>query len=58
MNAAVIYALVEERDRIRQMLQTVEAELSNAAGIWSRENGYLVKLTPEQVLREIARVPA
>jgi hypothetical protein len=39
------------------MLQSIDAELSNAVGQWSREHGFLVKLTPEQVLREI-QVPA
>lgn len=57
MSDAQIRALVEERDRIRQMLQSVEAELSNALGQWSREHGFLVKLTAEQALREM-RVPA
>lgn len=57
MTDAGIRALVEERDRIRQILQTVDAELSRAVGEWGRERGYLVKLTPEQVLREM-RVPA
>ena len=53
MSDAQIRALIEERDRIRQMLQSVEAELSRAVGEWGRERGYLVKLTPEQALREM-----
>jgi hypothetical protein len=52
-----VRALIAERDRVRQMLQSVEAELSRAVGEWGRERGYLVKLTPEQALREM-RVPA
>lgn len=53
MSDAQIRALIEERTRIRQMLQSVEAELSRAVGEWGRERGYLVKLTPEQALREM-----
>lgn len=57
MSDAQIRALIEERDRIRQMLQSVEAELSRALGEWSRERGYGVKLAPEQALRAM-KVPA
>ena len=53
MSDAQIRALIEERDRVRQMLQSVEAELSNALGQWSRERGFLVKLSAEQALREM-----
>jgi hypothetical protein len=47
--------LVEERDRIRGMLQSVEAELSRALLDWSAERGFLLKLTAEQALREMER---
>lgn len=57
MSDAQIRALIEERDRIRQMLQSVEAELSRALGEWSREHGYGVKLSAEQALRAM-KVPA
>lgn len=57
MSDAKLRALIEERDRVRQMLQSVDAELSAALGQWSREHGFLVKLTAEQALREM-RVPA
>lgn len=53
-----IKALVEERDRIRGMLQSVEAELSAALRVWSRERGFLMKLTAEQALREMEKVDA
>lgn len=53
MSDAQIKALVAERERIRQMLQSIDAELSRAVGEWGRERGYLVKLTPEQALREM-----
>lgn len=51
MTNAELKSLVEERDRIRGMLQSVEAELSRALLEWSREHGYGVKLTAEQALR-------
>lgn len=57
MTDAQIRALIAERSKLRAMLQSIDAELSIAVGQWSREHGFLVKLTPEQVLREI-QVPA
>lgn len=57
MTDAQVRALITERNKMRAMLQSIDAELSNAVGQWSREHGFLVKLTPEQVLREI-QVPA
>ena len=56
-DAAFIRQLVAERTKLRAMLQSIDADLSRAAGDWSREHGFLVKLTPEQVMREI-QVPA
>jgi transposase len=47
--------LVAERDRIRQMLQSVDAELSAALRIWSDEHGFLMKLSPEQALRSMEK---
>lgn len=57
MSDAQIRALIEERTRIRQMLQSVEAELSRAVGEWGRERGYGVKLSAEQALRAM-KAPA
>lgn len=57
MTDAQVRALITERNKMRAMLQSIDAELSNALGQWSREHGFLVKLTPEQVLREL-QVPA
>jgi hypothetical protein len=57
MTDAQIRALIAERSKLRAMLQSIDAELSIAVGQWSREHGFLVKLTPEQVLREL-QVPA
>jgi|LakMenEpi03Aug12_release.lakeMendotaPanAssembly.Ray.scaffolds.fasta_scaffold34048_7 hypothetical protein len=57
MSDAQVRALIAERNKMRAMLQSIDAELSNAVGQWSREHGFLVKLTPEQVLREL-QVPA
>lgn len=57
MTDAQVRALITERNKMRAMLQSIDAELSNAVGQWSREHGFLVKLTAEQVLREL-QVPA
>ena len=57
MTDALVKTLIKKRNKMRAMLQSIDAELSNAVGQWSREHGFLVKLTPEQVLREI-QVPA
>lgn len=57
MTDAQVRALITERNKMRAMLQSIDAELSNALGQWSREHGFLVKLTAEQVLREL-QVPA
>ena len=57
MTDAQVRALIAERNKMRAMLQSIDAELSIALGRWSREHGFLVKLTPEQVLREL-QVPA
>lgn len=53
MTDAQVLALITERNKMRAMLQSIDAELSIAVGRWSREHGFLVKLTAEQVLREI-----
>lgn len=55
MTNAEIKALVAEREKLRQMLQSVDAELSSALRVWSFERGFLVKLTAEQALREMGR---
>lgn len=58
MSNAAIKALIEERNKLRAMLQSVDAELANALGQWSKDNGYLVKLTPEQALRAMEKTDA
>lgn len=55
MSDALVKTLIEERNAMRAMLQSIDAELSKATGDWSRANGFLVKLTPEQVLRELEK---
>ena len=57
-DAAFIRQLTIERSKLRAMLQSIDADLSRAAGDWSRANGFLVKLTPDQVLRELERTNA
>lgn len=59
MTAAQVKALIEERNKMRAMLQSVDAELSRALLVWSRENGYfLAALTPEQFMREMEKANA
>jgi hypothetical protein len=58
MTDALVKTLIEERNAMRAMLQSIDAELSKATSEWSRANGFLVKLTPEQVLRELERTNA
>ena len=58
MSNATIKALIEERNKLRAMLQSVDAELSSAVGQWSKDHGFLMKLTPEQALREMEKAGA
>lgn len=57
MSDAKLRALIEERNLAKRKLAVAEQHLSAALTEWSREHGYLVKLTAEQALREM-RVPA
>lgn len=54
-DADFIHHLVTERIKLREMIRSIDADLSNAARDWGYAQGYLVKLTPEQVLRELEK---
>jgi hypothetical protein len=58
MTDALVKTLIKKRNKMRAKFRVIDAELSQATGEWSRANGYLVKLTPEQVLRELERTNA
>lgn len=58
MTNAQLKALIEERDKLRSMLSSLDHEISVALLAWSRERGFLMKLTAEQALREMEKVHA